>query len=236
MRCFALPLWLAAFWLVGCAAPHTAAPIKTLPQPPTQRLLHHWVDAGETLYSIAWRYDLDYRDLARVNGLREPYRLQRNQRLTLDMSSPPATRSDTSPSVVRRANKPARTPTAVASELFDNRWQWPASGSVERGFAPAAHHHGLSLAGSGGRPVKSAAAGLVVYAGEGLRGFGKLVIVKHSDLLLSAYGHNSVLKVKEGDAVKVDTELANAAENGRVYFEIRRDGKPVNPINFLPVR
>lgn len=224
--------------LQGCAAPQQAAPIVSLPQPPSQKLLHHWVSSGESLYSIAWRYGLDYRDLARANRLAEPYRLQPGLRLSLDVSAMPATPPTQARPVSpppRRPAAPAR-PAAVASGVFNNRWQWPAAGSVARSFNPAVHHQGLSLSGAAGRAVKPAAPGVVVYAGEGLRGYGKLVIIKHSDLLLSAYGHNARLKVAEGAVVVADSVIASAGSSGEVYFEIRRDGRPVDPAKFLPAR
>jgi len=236
-QCGLLTALLAA--LLGCATVQQPAPIKTLPQPPSQKLLHHWVSSGESLYSIAWRYGLDYRQLARANRLIEPYLLAPGQRLSLDLSGAP----ETAPVKMAGKRRPAATadklaarPAAVVRGGFDNRWQWPASGSIARGFAPADHHQGLSLAGAGGRTVKPAAPGVVVYAGEGLRGYGKLVIVKHSDLLLSAYGHNAVLKVAEGAVVATGSVIANADDGGLVYFEIRRDGRPVDPVKFLPAR
>ena len=223
---------VVALWLVACAAPERAAPISTLPQPPSQRLQHHWVAAGETLYAIAWRYGLDYRELARINGLREPYRLQRNAKLWLSAAAAPATA--TGHTSAAKAALP--TPAVLAERVYNQHWQWPASGRVEQGFSPAEHHQGLSLAGAPGRAVKPAAAGVVVYAGAGLRGYGKLIIVKHNELLLSAYAHNAVLEVAEGGVVNAATVLAKAGDSGRVYFEIRRDGKPVDPLDFLPVR
>ncbi len=229
---------LCSLLLQGCAAPQQAAPIVSLPQPPSQKLLHHWVSSGESLYSIAWRYGLDYRDLARANQLSEPYRLQPGLRLSLAVSAPsaaPPVAARPSSQPPRRAATPA-TPAAVASGVFNNRWQWPAAGSVARAFNPAVHHQGLSLSGAAGRAVKPAAPGVVVYAGEGLRGYGKLVIIKHSDLLLSAYGHNAGLKVAEGAVVVADSVIASAGSSGEVYFEIRRDGRPVDPIQFLPAR
>ncbi len=221
--------------LAACAAPKQAAKIESRPQPPTQQLLHHWVDSGETLYSIAWRYGLDYRQLARINRLEEPFRLQRNQRLSLDIAG-----AVKQPSRSRKRTAPAKpvkpSASSVAKTVFDNRWQWPATGRVVKGFSKVKNHQGIALAGAARRPVKPAAAGVVVYAGEGLRGYGKLIIVKHNDLLLSAYGHNAKLNVKEGAVVEPQTQIALAADAGQVYFEIRRDGQPVDPLSYLPLR
>lgn len=224
--------------LAACAAPKQAAKIESRPQPPTQQLLHHWVDSGETLYSIAWRYGLDYRQLARINGLSEPYRLQRNQRLSLDVAD---AKSQIANSGQQNSGqqKPKRkdikpTVTDVAKTAFDNHWQWPATGRVVKGFSKAKNHQGIALSGAARRPVKPAAAGVVVYAGEGLRGYGKLIIIKHNDLLLSAYGHNAKLNVQEGAVVDSGTQIALAADAGQVYFEIRRDGQPVDPLTYLP--
>ncbi|MFW2422070.1 MAG: peptidoglycan DD-metalloendopeptidase family protein [Porticoccaceae bacterium] len=229
--------------LAACAAPKQTAKIESRPQPPTQQLLHHWVDSGETLYSIAWRYGLDYRQLARINGLSEPYRLQRNQRLSLDVADAKSQiaksqiaidgqQNSGQPKLKRKDIKP--TVTDVAKTVFDNRWQWPATGRVVKGFSKATNHQGIALSGAARRPVKPAAAGVVVYAGEGLRGYGKLIIIKHNDLLLSAYGHNAKLNVQEGAVVDSGTQIALAADAGQVYFEIRRDGQPVDPLTYLP--
>jgi lipoprotein NlpD len=120
-----------------------------------------------------------------------------------------------------------------------SRWVWPAKGPLLRGYTPEANgKKGIDIGGKAGQPIVSAADGKVVYAGSGLVGYGRLIIVKHNDSLLSAYGHNSELLVAEGDYVKAGQVIAKMGSSGtsstRLYFEIRQDGKPVNPLRYLP--
>jgi lipoprotein NlpD len=120
-----------------------------------------------------------------------------------------------------------------------SRWMWPVNGPLLRGYAPEANgKKGIDIGGKAGQPVVSAADGRVVYAGSGLVGYGRLIIIKHNDSLLSAYGHNSELLVAEGDYVKAGQVIAKMGSSGtsstRLYFEIRQDGKPVNPLRYLP--
>jgi lipoprotein NlpD len=249
--------------------------------------IYHVVRAGETLYSIAWHYRLDYRRVATLNGIGPPYVIRKGQRLSLqqvpakpaarvaaDKTAPavaaitplpattrPAARSQ-SPSRQPRAKTspaaPAKTQKRPASETKKVRpsatktgeapatrktgavrWQWPTKGSVVSTFVKGdKSRNGLDISGSFGQPVAAAADGEVVYSGSGLIGYGNLVIVKHNTALLSAYGHNRVVRVVEGDRVRRGQGIA---EMGRrpggdplLHFEIRRDGRPVNPLSFLP--
>jgi lipoprotein NlpD len=119
------------------------------------------------------------------------------------------------------------------------RWVWPAKGPLLRGYAPdATGKKGIDIGGSTGQPILSAADGKVVYSGSGLVGYGRLIIIKHNDSLLSAYGHNSELLVTEGEYVRAGQVIAKMGSSGtssaRLYFEIRADGKPVNPLRYLP--
>lgn len=120
-------------------------------------------------------------------------------------------------------------------------WKWPTEGRVIRGFVagdPA--RNGLDIAGKEGQPVTASAAGQVVYSGNGLIGYGELIIVKHSENMLSAYAHNRVRLVKEGDQVWAGQKIAemgkNSSDEQLLHFEIRQLGKPVNPLNYLPDR
>ena len=115
---------------------------------------------------------------------------------------------------------------------------WPAAGRVLRGFG--INNKGVDFAGVTGDPVLAAAAGEVVYAGDGLRGYGPLIILRHGDLYLTAYGHNDRLLVREGDHVKARQKIAEIGSNGSdessLHFEIRREGRPVDPVRLLPRR
>jgi lipoprotein NlpD len=120
-----------------------------------------------------------------------------------------------------------------------SRWRWPSRGKVVRTFA-ANVHKGIDIAGKRGDPVTSAAAGKVVYAGAGVTGYGSLIIVKHNDTYLSAYGHNERLLVSEGSVVNAGQQIATMGSSGtnsvKLHFELRRQGKPVDPLTLLPKR
>jgi lipoprotein NlpD len=120
-----------------------------------------------------------------------------------------------------------------------SRWVWPVKGPLLRSYTPDGNgKKGIDIGGQAGQPVKAAADGKVVYSGSGLVGYGRLIIIKHNDNLLSAYGHNSELLVAEGDYVRAGQVIAKMGSSGtsstRLYFEIRQDGKPVNPLSYLP--
>ena len=191
------------------------------------------VQRGDTLYSIAFRHGLDWRDLARWNGVRAPrYLIQAGDTLQLqgslgaDQDHPPQPRSETAVATVRM-------PPPAASNL-DVQFRWPAVGDA------TASGKGIAIAGRVGAPVTAAAAGRVVYTGSGLIGYGKLIIVKHSNQLLSAYAHNDQIIVREGDDVTAGQRIATMGEGpGRravLHFEIRIDGTAVDPLRYLPSR
>ena len=120
-------------------------------------------------------------------------------------------------------------------------WRWPADGSVIETFASGdPTRQGIDIAGKGGQPVRAAADGVVVYSGSGLVGYGELVIVKHNDQWLSAYGHNRARQVNEGQVVKAGQQIAEMGRSGAsrdmLHFEIRYNGKPVDPQQYLPRR
>ncbi len=119
-------------------------------------------------------------------------------------------------------------------------WRWPADGSIARRFQSGDPIPGIDIAGKSGEPVRSAADGVVVYSGNGLVGYGELVIIKHSDSLLSAYGHNRKRLVKEGQRVSAGQQIAEMGSTGAtrngLEFQIRKDGNPVDPLGYLPPR
>jgi len=135
---------------------------------------------------------------------------------------------------------PARPDAAHVPEIDDDLlgWMWPATGKIIAGFSESSNLKGIDIAGKAGQPVVASAAGKVVYAGSGLRGYGKLVIVKHSKTFLSAYAHNREIVVKEGQQVTKGQKIAEMgdsdADQVKLHFEIRRLGKPVDPVKFLP--
>ncbi len=127
-----------------------------------------------------------------------------------------------------------------ATETDTISWQWPVGGKVSKKFSEGALMKGIAVDGKAGAPIYAAAAGRVVYAGEGLRNYGKLVIVRHNDQYTSVYGHNSVINVKEGESVRRGQKIAEMGDTEtdatRLFFEIRRSGKQVDPEKFLPAR
>jgi len=219
---------------------------------------YYVVQRGDTLYSIAWQQGLTYRQLAELNGIRPPYTIYSGQRLRVQPQAQGRARA-TQPSTARVAPAgrrpvpvavsttappaavPADRPAAAAERVagYDGNWVWPTRGRLLRGFQPdAAGRKGIDIGGDSNQPVNAAANGKVVYAGSGLVGYGRLIIVKHNENLLSAYGHNNQLLVAEGEYVKAGQKIATMGSSGTdhtgLYFEIRKNGKPVDPLQYLP--
>lgn len=211
-------LFLAA---IGCAPEHKAPVIDEWQQASVKHDIYV-VQKGDTLYVIAWKYGMDFRDLAKANHLQAPYKIRTNQKLHL---------------VRARAYVP---PQHVATAAIKSPWIWPAVGTVvdEYGGSGDVGNKGIDIAGHAeGEPIVAANAGRVVYAGAGLSSYGNMLIVKHSASLLSAYGYNKRLLVKEGDNVRAGQKIAlmgvNSSGQALLHFEIRYNGKPINPRKFL---
>ena len=245
--------------------PNKQAALDTgLPQGPD-----YLVQQGDTLYSVAFRLGMDYRTLARFNEIEPPFTILVGELLRttppVSLSQPqpspdtavstPATKPinalDTSrkpvpklttAAVTPKAEKKPVTVTPAATKLTNtpvSRWLWPATGTVSRRFA-GDRNKGLDLVGQRGDPVVATADGVVVYAGSGVTGYGALLIVKHNDTYLSAYGHNDALLVNEGAFVAAGETIAQmgstSAESVKLHFEIRRNGVPIDPMTLLPSR
>jgi lipoprotein NlpD len=189
------------------------------------------VARDDTLYSVAWRFGLDYRALASNNGIDEPYTIRPGQRLRLDGAStdvartaPPTTPGKPAPAVAR---KPAVTPGPASSA----GWRFPTDAPVGRKFGDG--NRGIDFRLEPERSVQAAAAGEVVYAGNVLGGYRHLVIVKHDPRYLSAYSLDRPIVVQEGQRVAAGGLLAERVDpdrrTGTLHFEIRFDGKPVDP-------
>jgi lipoprotein NlpD len=155
--------------------------------------------------------------------------------------APAATAMAPAPMPPSSAELPASVPAAGATRTVAGvAWQWPAAGKVIGGFTSGkgGDGAGLDIAGNAGDPVRATATGTVVYSGDGLIGYGELIIIKHNDTYLSAYGHNSKRLVKEGQHVDAGQEIALMGASGaprvELHFEIRKDGKPVDPLGYLP--
>lgn len=200
------------------------------------------VQRGDTLYSIAWRYQLDYRELAGWNGIGSNYLIYPGQVLRLTAAAaPPRSSSETAPPVRSPAATDSAPATVQLPEVGSVSWQWPVDGAVLARFEAAnATGKGIDIGGSVGQEIRAAAGGKVVYSGSGLIGYGKLIIINHNGQYLSAYAHNSELYVQEGDEVRAGDRIASMGLGpGRtpmLHFEIRRNGQPVDPLRFLPRR
>ena len=318
-------LWIVAivfvvFWLQGCGN-ERLAPVEEREANNYKAQLHsfyppsevdnsqqfYYVRPGDTLYSIAFRYGLDYNILAQANDIDSNYTIHSGQRLNLQKAreitpaddyevagtEPPGTQQATDASrrtpvtVARRpVTEVPRTPTSnqtpsrtqpstqptqpVARQEPEKEprkepasssntssgskepiayspnspvkyWMWPTMGQILQGFSGASKSSkGIDIAGNLGDPVRAAAAGRVVYAGRGLRGYGNLVIVKHNNDFISAYAHNRILLVKENEIIKAGQKIAEVGNTDsdvpKLHFEIRFKGKPVDPMRYLPKR
>jgi lipoprotein NlpD len=325
----ALILVLAALLLAACASTGPA-PVEDLslgapareatPHPTESRSTiaaggSYRVQRGDTLYSIAFRHGVDYRDLAAWNGIAAPYTIYVGRELRLAGTTPPHAVASITPALrpsnaapsgtaapapakpaapqqpapapfetvtghaatASAPNPPAATtkPTTLASITpapavpngaganakpgsspppappapaavtsagsSEVSWSWPADGQVVGGYVGGdPTKQGVDIAGKAGDAVRAAADGTVVYSGNGLIGYGELIIVKHSPNFLSAYGHNRKRLVKEGDRVKSGQTIAemgsSSASRDSLHFEIRKNGKPANPVDYLPRR
>jgi lipoprotein NlpD len=223
----------------------------------------HVVKSGETLYKIAWQHRVDQQELAAWNGIRNPDELRVGQRLrlvpprgyvaaapapaarapeTTRQSSSPPRSSPSSTSSTRSTPPPAARPPASRSTAPNAapppRWAWPTDGAIVTRFgADAGIASGIGISGREGQPVRAAAAGRIVYAGGGLIGYGQLVIIKHDETFLSAYGYNAELLVTQGQDVARGATIARMGQGPnrqpRLHFEIRRNGTPVDPLLFV---
>lgn len=154
-------------------------------------------------------------------------------------SAAPSPQPSAPPPPVVPAPAPAAGTSAAASSGDEGvDWIWPAKGKLVTGFSDTANLKGIDIAGTAGQPVIASASGRVVYAGSGLRGYGKLVIIKHNNTFLSAYAHNREILVKEGQQVKRGEKIAEMGSTDtdqvKLHFEIRRLGKPMDPLKYLP--
>jgi lipoprotein NlpD len=228
--------------LAGCGARNDLAPVSELKwQTFSKYQKSHTVRRGETLYAIAFRYDTDFRRLAVLNHVRPPYSLRVGQVLSLQgivrrstYAKPVYSRRYTPPS-------PRVQHTIIHSPFHFTRsssgWMWPVSGHVTTSFIPAQGKKGINIACKKGDKVRASSGGVIAYAGSGLAGYGNLIIIKHNNEYLTAYGNNSRNLVSEGQKVQAGQIIAEAGIIDRkywgVHFEIRKVGIPVNPLNYL---
>lgn len=309
-----LPLLFVSVWLAACGTMRSSVVVEPAGGVTARGQAHpvqqartpipggsYVVLKGDTLYSIAFRKGVDFRDLAQWNDIAAPYTIWPGQRLTL---SPPAavatapkaaspshsavpaapvfepvgkapSASTATPSArvpaasvaapvpaahaaapvpvesvpvagVSAAPPPPAAPVSKPASAGPARavggvsWSWPVEGKLISRFNSSDAIPGIEIAGNSGDPVRAAADGVVVYSGNGLVGYGELVIIKHSDSFLSAYGHNRKRLVKEGQRVKAGQQIAEMGSTGatrnELEFQIRKNGNPVDPLSYLPPR
>ncbi len=216
---------------------------------------YYTVKPGDTLIRIGLDTGQNWRDIGRWSNLENPNLIEVGQVLRVappvettavvvrPVTSGAATASSpapasSAPAAAASAAKPASAPPASGSAGEDDlAWIWPAQGQVLAGFDEA-KNKGMDIAGKAGDTVVASADGRVVYAGAGLRGYGNLIILKHNNTFLTAYAHNQTLLVKEDQSVRKGQKIAEMgnsdADRVKLHFEIRRQGKPVDPAKYLP--
>jgi lipoprotein NlpD len=197
------------------------------------------VKAGDTVYSIAFRNQIDTRELAAWNDLGPDYLIRAGQVIRL---TPPLARAETPASAAIQTTPLSRPhvaePEPEPPPLARNEWRWPTRGAVIKPFGNGAK--GVDIGGDLGQPVLAAAPGKVVYSGSALKGYGELIIIKHDEVHLSAYGYNRRRLVGEGVQVAAGQPIAELGlgpeQKPVLHFEVRSRGKPVDPLEFLPDR
>lgn len=209
------------------------------------------VKRGDTLYSIAFRHKVDYKDLARWNRIGRDYVIHPGQTLRLyapggsaaRASGPKAPNTTQAKAPPPKASGPKAPPKPSAPRQPTGppvQWQWPVTGGTATLTTRPNGGQGLMIVGQLGEDVRSAGSGRVVYTGSGLLGYGQLIIVKHNETYLSAYGHLQSVLAKEGDSVAAGQRIATMGNGPQgsplLYFEIRVNGTPGNPLSLLPQR
>jgi lipoprotein NlpD len=253
-------------WLTGCSGGGTVAPVQQLgaaayggPHPS-----YYVVRQGDTLYSIGWRYGVHYHKLARWNGISAPYTIYAGQKLRLRAppgsenaarrsfsssrqrvnSRPPTNAAALPTSRGPISNQPHEPPASKASgkAVQGLHWHWPTQGEVIQTFSAAdPSRKGVDIAGQVGQPIVAAAEGKVIYSGVGPPRYSKLIIIKHGNDFLSTYAHNQAVMSKEGDWVQrgqkiAEMGLGGASHRAKLHFEIRHNGRPVDPLHYLPAQ
>lgn len=234
-------------------APYTLHVGQVLSLPAKQ---YHTVQRGDTLYSISRQYNVDITSLSRVNNLQTPYSLNVGDRLVLpasvgnvpaaSYSTAQSSASSASSAAVKTAYTPAKsaplTDSYVAPKARKTKFDWPVKGTIISGYGnlgSGRKNDGINIKAALGTNVKAADSGTVAYAGNELKGFGNLILIKHPDGWITAYAHNDRLFVKKGQKVSRGEKIATVGSTGSVttpqlHFEVRSGKKAVNPRPYLP--
>ena len=265
-------LSLVTMILYGCA--QQSAPVVSLDIPPPEMIINHEVQEGETLYSIAWRYDLNVSRLAKNNRLSastniypgqilnigeemkadfqkevsslqtklpngyplsaDSFNLEREEKSSEKLPKKQEVEADVTKGIEVLPNlKNEKAAKQSSLKTVKNYWQWPVRGKLKAEFNVQNLQKGITIETVGRASVRAAASGKVVYAGDGLRGYGQLIIVKHNEMLLSAYAQNEKILVYEGQAIDSMEIISKLGPSGILYFEIRKDGRPVDPLDYI---
>jgi len=251
MRLRFLLILLPTLLICSCSSDYLA-PISERDNAPNWRPREYQIKPGDTLYSIAWEFGLDYRELARWNHIAAPHKIVTGSQLALSAPTTSNQRNTQTKHYAKTGGSPPQRVTTTATKKKYRstttanrstkvRWHWPTTGNLIATFSPKlGHNRGLNIAGKLNQPIKAAASGVVVYAGEGLKSYGKMIIVKHSEQYLSAYANNNAMNVREGQRVNSGETIARMGRRNdgktMLHFEIRRNGKPVDPQKYLPKR
>ena len=229
-------------------------------------LAPYQVRPGDTMFAIGWRFGWDYKKLAKANGINSPYTIYVGQliyfndinsnylvsqpaskisvkkpvvsaKTTIYQPNTPAKKAPKIPVIPKKSFKMPKEQAYIGPSSIN--WVWPLRGEVLQHFSSKGSiFHGIDVSSSLGNSVKAASSGIIVYAGSGIQGYGKLVVVKHNNTFLSAYAYNSRILVVEGATVNAGQIIAEVGKgpklDPRLHFEIRKDGKPVNPLRYLP--
>ena len=192
----------------------------------------HFVRSGETLYVIAWRYGKNYKDLILWNNIKDGSLIYSGQVIKL-------TAPENSSKITKKKTKKKINSSSVPDNPISlMNWDWPTKGSIVSSFSKnQGARTGILIGGKIGQPIVAVKDGQVVYSGDQLIGYGNLVIIKHSDEFMSAYGHNASVLVVEGEMIRKGQKIATMGNDlttqPRLHFEIRRNGNPINPLVYL---
>lgn len=252
-------------FVVGCASKPVVQENRRIFYVPE----FYTVQAGESLSSIAAKFNLNYLDVAKLNSIESVDRIYVNQSLRLRASdrsasrlvqtkpieqaveikrenvaiakpivtTPPTTNVIATPPV---ANTATITPAVITANTTNLQWRMPSKGTIVQGFDATQNRKGLQFSGSKGDPIYAASAGEVVYSDDGLKEYGKLILLRHSNGYITAYAHNEKLLAKVGDKVTSGQQIATMGDSGAdrvmLEFQIRLDGKPIDPRTVLPMQ
>lgn len=204
---------------------------------------YYKTETGDTLYSIGFRSDYGYKRLAIWNNILPPYTIKKGQVIKLFQLKQKVIKKKWRNKQIKPKQKNGRQTKKIPIISTNNKkvlkfyWQWPLKGIILKRFSPN-RHKGITIAGKLGQNVLAAASGRCVYSGVGFAGYGNLLIIKHNSLYLSVYANNSILQIREGQSVKKGQVIAKVGQKGNqkpsLHFEIRKNGKSVNPLRYLP--